>query len=93
MTLPSKDQFSSQMKEMDIRKSDTIVCYDDMGLVAAARASWMLRAFGAKNVHILNQTYSNWIEEGRPIDESFSDPFIRNGPRSAPLPGDFEYRK
>ena len=41
------------MKAMDIRITDTIVCYDFLGMLAAPRVSWMLRAFGAKNVFVL----------------------------------------
>ena len=44
------------MKAMDIRVTDTIVCYDFLGMLAAPRVSWMLRAFGAKNVFVLDQT-------------------------------------
>lgn len=44
------------MKAMDVRITDTIVCYDAIGMLAAPRVSWMLRAFGAKDVHVLNGT-------------------------------------
>jgi 3-mercaptopyruvate sulfurtransferase SseA len=37
-------------------------------MVAAPRASWMLRAFGAKNVFVLNGTFLKWIEVKMPIE-------------------------
>ena len=49
---------------MDIRITDTIICYDFLGMLAAPRVSWMLRAFGAKNVYVLDGSESQWKEEG-----------------------------
>ena len=51
---------------MDIRMSDTIVCYDTLGMLAAPRVSWMFRAFGAKNVYVLNGTFKKWVSEQLP---------------------------
>ena len=57
------------MKAMDVRISDTIVCYDSFGMAAAPRVSWMFRMFGAKNVFILNGTFDKWLAEKLPISE------------------------
>jgi|TARA_B110000285_G_scaffold206959_1_gene245934 thiosulfate/3-mercaptopyruvate sulfurtransferase len=56
------------MEAMDVRLSDNIVIYDSINMVAAPRASWMLRAFGAKNVFVLNGTFLKWIEMKMPIE-------------------------
>ena len=50
------------MKALDIRITDTIVCYDFLGMLAAPRVSWMLRTFGAKNVFVLNGSESHLKE-------------------------------
>ena len=61
------------MKAMDVRISDTIVCYDSFGMAAAPRVSWMFRMFGAKNVFILNGTFDKWLAEKLPISEGRED--------------------
>ena len=48
------------MEKFDVRINDTIVCYDSVNMYAAPRASWMLRAFGAKNVLVLDGAYQKW---------------------------------
>ena len=59
-TLAESD-FIEKMKEMDVRVDDTIVCYDSLNMIIAPRVSWMMRAFGAKNVFVLNGTFLKWI--------------------------------
>lgn len=63
LTVPSEKAFRESMKQMDIRITDTIVCYDSLGMLAAPRVSWMLRTFGAKKVHVLNGTFQKWMSE------------------------------
>jgi len=53
-TLPSAEIFTEHMKALRIRKDDTIVCYDHVGMFSVARCAWMLRYFGASNVRIMN---------------------------------------
>jgi thiosulfate/3-mercaptopyruvate sulfurtransferase len=60
------------MKKIDMRKSDTIVCYDKAGMLSAPRAYWMLRNFGAPNVYLLNGAYKKWEDEGKPVDHGDS---------------------
>lgn len=67
MQIPDVSFFSQTMRAMDIRKTDTIVCYDMIGMLAAPRASWMLRTFGAKNVYVLDGTVEQWQEEKLPM--------------------------
>jgi thiosulfate/3-mercaptopyruvate sulfurtransferase len=62
LMLPAEEDFVNHMSALDIRLSDTIVCYDSINMLAAPRASWMLRAFGSKNVYVLNGTFLKWIE-------------------------------
>ena len=61
------------MKKMDVRITDTIVCYDSLGMLAAPRISWMLRAFGAKNVHVLNGCLYQWKRDQLPISQGQQD--------------------
>ena len=52
--LPNENDFQESMKQMGVKKTDTIVCYDSLNLLAAPRVSWMMRAYGAKNVFVMN---------------------------------------
>jgi len=54
MMLPSAAQFSAEMRRLDVRITDTIVCYDTSGMISAPRAFWMFKVFGAKNAHVLD---------------------------------------
>ena len=45
--LPSAEAFAAAMDALGISNSDHVVVYDCSGLFSAARAWWMLRAFGA----------------------------------------------
>jgi thiosulfate/3-mercaptopyruvate sulfurtransferase len=54
--LPSEEQFCELMKQLDVRKSDHIVVYDQAGMLSAPRAFWMLKTFGAPHVMLLNGT-------------------------------------
>ena len=77
------------MERMDVRVSDTIVCYDSHSMLAASRAAWMLRAMGVENVHILNSTLQRWIKDGHPTvkgqedNEAFSYQGLRKTQASA----------
>jgi thiosulfate/3-mercaptopyruvate sulfurtransferase len=66
--MPSPEVFSSAMREMGIGDGSTIVVYDGFGLFSAPRVWWMFRAFGVRDVYILDGGMPKWKSEGRPID-------------------------
>ena len=49
------------MKQLNIRKNDKIICYDDKGVFIAPRTWWMLRVMGAKDVTVLNGGLGKWL--------------------------------
>ena len=57
------------MEELDVRVDDTIVCYDSRDIFTSPRASWMLRAYGAKDVRVLDGAFGKWVNEGLPVVE------------------------
>ncbi|KJZ77509.1 hypothetical protein HIM_03233 [Hirsutella minnesotensis 3608] len=67
--LPSAKRFAGAMSELGIRKVDTVVVYDtkELGIFSAPRVGWTLRAFGHKNVHVLNN-FKLWVEQGLPTE-------------------------
>ena len=66
--LPSADAFASAVGELGIGDGTTIVVYDGIGLLGAARVWWTFRVFGAENVFILDGGMPKWKAEGRPTD-------------------------
>jgi len=72
--LPDATRFASRMRELGIRDSDRIVLYDNVVHRTSARAWWMLRSFGARNVAVLDGGLAKWIAEGRPLSTETPTP-------------------
>jgi thiosulfate/3-mercaptopyruvate sulfurtransferase len=70
--LPGAKQFTKDVGGLGVGKDDTIVVYDGTGLGGSPRVWWTLRAFGAKNVYILDGGLPKWKAEGRPVDAGAS---------------------
>ena len=67
--LPSAAKFASRAKALGLGDGSRIVVYDQTGLTSAARAWWMLRVMGHKEVVVLDGGLPKWISEGRPVDD------------------------
>lgn len=81
--MPSAETFGTAMGALGLRESDEIVVYDTAGLFSAARAWWMLRAFGAPNVRVLDGGLPAWRAAGGGLE---------SGPVTA-TPGAFHARR
>lgn len=66
--MPAADLFAMRMQALGIGHDDRIVLYDDSPLRNSARAWFMLRAFGARKVAILDGGIARWRAEGRPVE-------------------------
>ncbi len=66
--LPSPEAFARIAGDMGIDENTTIVVYDGAGLFSAPRVRWTFKAFGAKNVSILEGGFPAWKAQGRPIE-------------------------
>jgi thiosulfate/3-mercaptopyruvate sulfurtransferase len=66
--LPTPDAFSRSLSELGIADSMDIVVYEQEGVFSAPRARWMLKAFGAENVSLLDGGLHAWIDAGLPTD-------------------------
>jgi thiosulfate/3-mercaptopyruvate sulfurtransferase len=64
--LPSADVFSRQMEQLGLSESAPIVVYEQESVYSAPRAWWMLRTFGAQEVHLLDGGLRAWREAGLP---------------------------
>ena len=65
-TLPSAEIFAAKRRRTRHLRTDTIVVYDGMGLFSAPRVWWMFRAFGAKDVRVLDGGFPAWTAAGLP---------------------------
>ena len=68
-TVPTEQHFEEMMRLVNIRKSDTVVVYDKVGMLSSPRAYWLLKTFGMPNVMLLNGTFSKWEAEKRAMEE------------------------
>ena len=75
--LPPEHKFASRMQSLGIRDGQRIVVYDDSPLRSAARAWWLLKAFGAHYVAILDGGLAKWKAEGRELESG--KPEVRHG--------------
>jgi thiosulfate/3-mercaptopyruvate sulfurtransferase len=75
--LPSEAKFASRMQSLGLRDGARIVVYDNSPLHSAARGWWMLKAFGAHYVAILDGGLARWKAEGRPLESG--RPQVRHG--------------
>lgn len=66
--LPTPAFFAARMGGLGIAADDSIVVYDTVGIRSSARAWWMLRATGARDVRVLDGGLPKWISEGRAIE-------------------------
>jgi len=68
--LPPPELFASKVRKLGLGNGNRIVIYDVGGFAsAAARAWWMFRAFGHKDVAVLNGGLPKWLREGRPVED------------------------
>jgi thiosulfate/3-mercaptopyruvate sulfurtransferase len=82
--LPKADAFASEMSALGLGDGMRFVVYDALGLYAAARVWWTLRAYRVEAVRILEGGLPKWIKEGRPLEKGDAHPKPRPfTPRSA----------
>lgn len=72
--LPPANEFAERMQRLGIGRDDRIVVYDNSPLHSAARAWWMLRLYGARQVAILDGGLTKWEAEGRPAESGDASP-------------------
>lgn len=66
--LPRAEEFARKMGAMGIGDGMTLVVYEQTGVFSAARAWWMLRSFGVREVYVLDGGLEAWNEAGLPIE-------------------------
>ncbi len=75
--LPTPDALAKAMSGLGLGDGMRLVVYDALGLFAAARVWWTLRAYGVEDVRILEGGLPKWIKEGRPLESGDARPTPR----------------
>jgi thiosulfate/3-mercaptopyruvate sulfurtransferase len=65
--LPQVEALASAVRRWGIGEGDAVVVYDGEGNLAAARAWWLLRWAGLRDVRLLDGALPAWIAEQRPL--------------------------
>lgn len=72
--LPDVSALQDSARRWGINDGDTVVVYDDLTSLSAARAWWVLTDAGVADVRILDGSLRAWTEAGLPLDEGDVEP-------------------
>ncbi|WP_026316629.1 sulfurtransferase [Actinokineospora enzanensis] len=78
--LPAPEDLQRVLRAAGVRADSPVVAYDGDNGSVAARAWWLLRWAGHREVAVLDGGYAAWVAEGRPVTTDVP----------APEPGDIE---
>lgn len=76
--LPPAEKFASRARRLGLGDGNMIVVYDTTPMLGAARAWWMFRAFGHRDVAVLDGGLPKWLREGRPVTDDPTMPRERH---------------
>src|SRR5205085_10271962 len=79
--------FASRMRALGLDNHDRIVVYDNSPIHTSARAWWMLRSFGARQIAILDGGLAKWVAEGRALDSGAPPPAAGHFAANPPADG------
>ena len=66
--LPPVERLQGHVRGWGIDRGDTVVVYDDLNGLSAARAWWLLRYAGIDDVRLLDGALTAWIAAGLPLE-------------------------
>lgn len=66
--LPPVEQLQRDVRRWGIDRGDTVVVYDDLKGLSAARAWWLLRYAGIDDVRLLDGALTAWTAAGLPLE-------------------------
>ena len=70
--LPNEVFFSKMVGKLGINNDDTIIAYDNSIFFSSARAWWMFKIFGHKNLKIIDGGLKAWKDQGGPLESKKS---------------------
>lgn len=66
--LPSPARLQEAARRWGLDDGDTVVVYDDLSSLSAARAWWLLADAGVADVRILDGALQAWVDAGFPVE-------------------------
>ncbi len=72
--LPGITDLQAAARRWGLHDGDTVVVYDDLGSQSAARAWWLLRHAGMRDVLLLDGALAGWRSAGLPLAEGDEEP-------------------
>ncbi len=81
--LPSAERFASFAAALGLEHASRVVVYDRIGIFSAPRAWWTLRAFGVRDVRVLDGGLPTWIAAGFPVHQDPPEPVDPAAPATA----------
>lgn len=67
--LPRPDDFINAMRHAGVSNARTVVVYDQSDGTSAARAWWLLRHYGHRDVRLLDGGFNAWVAEGGAVED------------------------
>jgi thiosulfate/3-mercaptopyruvate sulfurtransferase len=72
--IPSVARLQESARRWGISEGDTVVVYDDLKNLSAARAWWLLRYAGVNDVRLLDGSLRAWTQSGRALETGTTEP-------------------
>jgi len=72
--LPAPREFEASMRRAGVSGGRPVVVYDDWGGRAAARAWWLLRLHGHRDVRVLDGAWPAWVAAGGDVETGTAAP-------------------
>ncbi|WP_150461799.1 sulfurtransferase [Nesterenkonia ebinurensis] len=66
--LPALETLQTAARRWGLNDGDTVVVYDDMKNTSSARAWWLLRHAGLRDVRVLDGSLRGWARAGYPLE-------------------------
>ena len=76
-TLPSKEQFQQEARAIGINNDSIVIVYDDKGIYSSARAWWLFKTFGFKNVAVLDGGLPEWENQNFEIENYSNETYAK----------------
>ena len=71
--LPTAAQFAARMAEIGVNDGDQVVIYDDSAVKTSARAWFIFRMHGFRDVALLDGGLGKWRAEGRALEQGAAE--------------------
>ena len=73
------------LSNIGVRNEKSVVFYDNVSGMSAARGVWLLLYFSHEKVSLLDGGFDKWKKEGHPV-ETKTNPFVKTNYRGKPNP-------